>query len=214
MAIRFGICRRNCNSIRICPEHVSRVQIALNLLRITGFELKLITYRFFTKTGNRLGHVNRLEHLQTASHTVDAIKKGEKITKFHEAPLFCRTVQLIPKIRSQSCTPLGALKRQAAEKSTKNFQTSQQKELASANALNIELILSFVLTLPNTIGHMALATDAWYIQVGSVLLKQQQDGTTKPFGNWSRSLINAKREYDTAQRDCLANVWEVLQLRP
>ena len=57
-------------------------------------------------------------------------------------------------------------------------------------------------------------TDASDHQVGAALFRTYPDGSRKPIGYWSRSLIPAEKNYSTSDRGCLAVVWALATLRP
>ena len=56
--------------------------------------------------------------------------------------------------------------------------------------------------------------DASDHQVGAALLQAYPDGSRKPIGYWSRSLITAEKNYSTSERECPAVVWALATLRP
>jgi RNase H-like domain found in reverse transcriptase len=71
-----------------------------------------------------------------------------------------------------------------------------------------------VLILPKNEGRFVLDTDASAEQIGCCLFQEQVSGPKLPLGYWSRSLNPAERNYFTTEKECLAIVWEILQLRP
>lgn len=81
-------------------------------------------------------------------------------------------------------------------------------------SLKDALISPPVLALPGSAGHLILDTEACNVQVGCVLQQEQPDKVIQTIGYWSRSLTDAKRQYDTTQRECLAIVCAAHLLRP
>lgn len=69
------------------------------------------------------------------------------------------------------------------------------------NTLKEALMSPLVLKLPNSTSHITWDADAFIVQFECILLKQQEDGTIKPIGYWSRSLTNAEREHESKQRE-------------
>lgn len=61
---------------------------------------------------------------------------------------------------------------------------------------------------------MTLNTDVRKVLIGCVLRHKKSDDTNNPSRNWSRSLTDAKKQYYTTQRKCLAIVWAVFHLQP
>jgi RNase H-like domain found in reverse transcriptase len=71
-----------------------------------------------------------------------------------------------------------------------------------------------IIALPRIEGAFTLDTDASDHQLGCCLLQSQPDGSQRPVGYWSRGLTSAEKNYSTAEKECLAIVWEILHLRP
>ena len=91
------------------------------------------------------------------------------------------------------------------EDETKAFETLKEK-----------LLNPPILTLPRIGRRYTIYTDACNVQIGCVLLIDQEDenSTIMPIGYWSWSLSQAEQGYHTTERECLAVVWAVLLLRP
>ena len=47
-----------------------------------------------------------------------------------------------------------------------------------------------------------------------MLFQVEKDGQRKPIGFWSRSLLAAKKNYSTPEKECPAIVWALQTLRP
>jgi hypothetical protein len=71
-----------------------------------------------------------------------------------------------------------------------------------------------ILALPRAEGLFILDTDASQETIGCCLFQEQVGGTRHPVGYWSRGLKSAERNYSTPEKECLAIVWAVMQLRP
>ena len=88
------------------------------------------------------------------------------------------------------------------------------EQLGAFNTLRERLIHPPVLTLPKKKGRFILDTDASGEQIGCCLFQEQESGPKLPIGYWSRSLNSAERNYSTTEKEFLAIVWAILQLRP
>jgi hypothetical protein len=107
--------------------------------------------------------------------------------------------------------PLNALLRKG-ESPTLGQLTPEQMD--AFNTLREPLLRPPVLALPRAEGIFTLDTDASQDQIGCCLLQVQPDGSTHPIGYWSRGLTSAERNYSTTEKECMAIVWAVLQVRP
>jgi RNase H-like domain found in reverse transcriptase len=90
-----------------------------------------------------------------------------------------------------------------------------EEQLAAFETLRSRLLDPPILALPRAEeGLFTLDTDASQEQIGCCLFQEQEGGTINPVGYWSRGLTSAERNYSTTEKECLAIVWAVLQLRP
>jgi RNase H-like domain found in reverse transcriptase len=71
-----------------------------------------------------------------------------------------------------------------------------------------------IVALPRSKGQYVLDTDASQEQIGCCLFQEQPEGSRKPIGYWCRSVTTAERNYSTTEKECLATVWAIVQLRP
>ena len=71
-----------------------------------------------------------------------------------------------------------------------------------------------ILVLPKIGLPYSVDTDDSDHQVGAALFQIYPDGSRKPIGYWSRSLIPAEKNYSNSERECLAVVWALATLRP
>jgi hypothetical protein len=88
------------------------------------------------------------------------------------------------------------------------------EQMDAFNTLRERLLRPPVLALPRAEGTFTLDTDALQDQIGCCLLQARPDGATLPIGYWNRGLTSAERNYSTTEKECLAIVWAILQLRP
>jgi RNase H-like domain found in reverse transcriptase len=88
------------------------------------------------------------------------------------------------------------------------------EQVAALNALRDKLTHPPVLTLPNNEGRFVLDTEASAEQIGCCLFQEQVSGPKLPLWYWSSSLNPAEWNYSTTEKECLAIVWAILQLRP
>lgn len=89
-----------------------------------------------------------------------------------------------------------------------------EKQTLAFKTLKSALASPPVLALPQTDLPYVLDTDAGDIQIGCVLMQQQEDKTLRPLGFFSKTLTETEQAYDASERECLAIVWAVTLLRP
>lgn len=71
-----------------------------------------------------------------------------------------------------------------------------------------------ILDLPRRPCQCIVDTDACAAHVGCVLLQEQEDGSYRLVGYWSRVLTPAEQNDSTTERECLAVVLALFLLRP
>ena len=90
-----------------------------------------------------------------------------------------------------------------------------EEEQQACETLKDKLVNPPILVLPRLGRRYTIDTDACDVQVGCVLLQEQDcEKTTKPIGYWSRTLSKAEQNYTTREKECLTVFWAVLLLRP
>jgi hypothetical protein len=89
-----------------------------------------------------------------------------------------------------------------------------EEQLASFETLRTRLLDPPILALPRAEGLFILDTDASQETIGCCLFQEQVGGTRHPVGYWSRGLKSVEQNYATTEKECLAIVWAVMQLRP
>jgi RNase H-like domain found in reverse transcriptase len=89
-----------------------------------------------------------------------------------------------------------------------------EEQLAAFETLRTRLLDPPILALPRAEGLLILYTDAPQEQIVCCLFQEKGEGTRHPVEYRSRGLTSAERNYSTTEKECLAIVWAVLQLRP
>lgn len=62
-----------------------------------------------------------------------------------------------------------------------------RKEIVARKALRDNLISPLVLAAARHFGEQVLDTNAWNVHISCVSLREQEGGTDRPLGYWSRS---------------------------
>jgi len=123
----------------------------------------------------------------------------------------CNVYRRFVKDYAQVARPLAAM---TSSKRPDRWGTLSDEALRAFEELKRRLTEAPILALPRRQGIYTLDTDASAGQVGTVLLQEQPDQSTRLVGYWSRSLNAAERNYSTKERECLAVVLTSLLLRP
>jgi transposase InsO family protein len=209
-------------------EHIRDLDIVLGRLYGAGLSLKLKKCFFFKETVNYLGHVIQPGKLAVATKNTEALKHAKAPTTLTELRSFlglCNVYRRFVPSFARIAAPLNALLRKGESRSEFAFTELQHEAFDS---LREKLLHPPILALPRAAGQFVLDTDASQEQIGCCLFQQNpvdvEDGkdirptgkelVRRPIGYWSRSLTSAERNYSTTEKECLAIVWAILQLRP
>ena len=199
---------------RTIEDHFKHLGEVLHLLSRAGLSLKLKKCHFFKETVNYLGHVIRPGKLEVASKNTEALKTAQPPSTQSELRSFlglCNVYRRFVPGFAKVAAPLNALLRKGTPPKLDPLTGDQ---LQAFETLRDKLLHPPVLALPRATGRYILDTDASAEQVGCCLLQKHPDGTRHPIGYWSHSLNSAERNYSTTEKECLAIVWAVQQLRP
>ena len=195
-------------------DHFRHLEEVLSLLYGAGLSLKLTKCHFFKDTVDYLGHVIRPGKLEVAVKNTEALRNARPPVNQTELRSFlglCNVYRRFVPGFAKIAAPLNTLLKKGESPNIGEFSTDQ---LGAFNALREKLLHPPVLALPRADGRYILDTDASAEQIGCCLLQEYADKTKHPIGFWSRSLNAAERNYSTTEKECLAIVWAILQLRP
>ena len=195
-------------------EHLSHLDAVLHRLYRAGLSLNLKKCYFFRDTVSYLGHVIRPGQLTVADKNTHALKTAKPPTTQSELRSFlglCNVYRRFVAGFAKIAAPLNALLRKGENP---QFGTLSEEQLAAFETLRTRLLDPPILALPRAEGLFILDTDASQEQIGCCLFQEQASGTRHPVGYWSRGLTSAERNYSTTEKECLAIVWAILQLRP
>lgn len=184
-------------------DHVRK---GLIFLRNPAVTLDLWECWFLKETIDYSGRAILPRRLGIASHTTDPIRCLRAPTNLTNLRSFLGLCNFFRTFVPSFIRLASLLNKKLREDQPKAFGSLNNKETQSTNVLKKELVSPPVLALPNSTGYICLDTDVSIVQVGFVLLRQQEDGIIKAIGYWQMSLIDAERKYDTKQWECLAIV--------
>jgi transposase InsO family protein len=195
-------------------EHVHHLDEVLERLYRAGLSLKLPKCHFGKDTVSYLGHVIRPGKLAVAEKNTIALRSVLPPATQSELRSFlglCNVYRRFVAGFSKIAAPLNALLRKGE---SPQLGTLTGEQLHAFETLRAKLLNPPILALPRAHGQYILDTDASNEQIGCCLFQEQADKVLKPIGYWSRSLTTAERNYSTTEKECLAIVWAILQLRP
>jgi RNase H-like domain found in reverse transcriptase/Reverse transcriptase (RNA-dependent DNA polymerase)/Integrase zinc binding domain/Integrase core domain/Chromo (CHRromatin Organisation MOdifier) domain/Retroviral aspartyl protease len=195
-------------------EHLDHLDAVLQRLYSAGLSLNLKKCYFFKETVSYLGHVIHPGKLSVAEKNTHALRTAKPPTTQSELRSFlglCNVYRRFVAGFAKIASPLNALLRKGEGPQLGVLSPDQ---LTAFETLRARLLDPPILALPRADGVFTLDTDASNEQIGCCLYQDQPDGTKHPIGYWSRGLASAERNYSTTEKECLAIVWAVLQLRP
>jgi len=195
-------------------EHVEHLREVFAALRGAGVSLKAKKCHFFQEEVEYLGHIVGRGQFQVQDKNIRKLKEASPPRCKKDLRSFlgmCNVYRRFVKDYAQVARPLAAM---TSSKRPDRWGTLSEEALGAFEELKRRLTEAPILALPRRDGSYTLDTDAIAGQVGAVLLQEQPDQSTRPVGDWSRSLNAAERNYSTTERECLAVVWASLLLRP
>ena len=199
---------------RTAEEHLVHVKEILEKLQDAGVSLKLKKCRFFAETVDYLGHVVRPGLLEVATKNtaaIDGFEEPKTQTHLRSFLGVCNVYRRFVPNFAQVSAPLNELLKKGAPVELPPLNEHQRR---SFNLLKQALKEPPILRLPRPSLPYSVDTDASDYQIGCALLQTHEDGSRYPIGFWSRSLIQAERNYSVSEKECLAVVWACTILRP
>jgi len=195
-------------------EHYDHVNFVLHHLRQAGVSLQLKKCHFFQPRVDYLGHVVTPGKLAVAQKNVDTLaqaKHPQTRTELRSFLGMCNVYRRFVPHFAKKASPLTELLKKGQPSEYDDF-TEEQAE--AFDALRQALINPPILALPRQDAPFTLDVDASDYQLGACLLQEQDDGQLAPCGYFSKTLLPAERNYSAVEKECLAVVWAILQLRP
>lgn len=165
------------------------------------------------RTIDYLGHVTRLSTLEVACHYdgwcqwTQSPRKAIKVKSFFG---LCNALKRIVTSFASITLPLNY---RLLKEHPLNFELIE-KEFESIKSLQKRLISRTVSAPQYVEWRTRIGTAACDVQVGSLLSQEELDNTTKPIGDWSRSVKIIKSLYDTKEEAYVAIVCAVVLRKP
>lgn len=167
----------------------------------------------FSKSVDYPGHIiapSKLQVAKTTTEATESLQFSKDISQMRSSlGLWNVNICFVPGF-AKIAAPLS--------KKLKNGEHSQfvldDQERRAVNELKHRLVIPPVMAQPRAKGQYTVNTEASDIQIGRVLLQEQNDKVLNPIVYSSKSLCEAERQHNTTQKECLKVVWSVLMLRP
>ena len=194
--------------------HLEHVATVLSLLKSAGVTLKLAKCHFFSQEVDYLGHVIFPGKLAVSTKTCEAVERFRPLRTTTDVRSFLGLCNVFRRFMPNFARMSAPLNKKLEKGQPAKFDELNAEETKAFEDLKGLLIAPPVLALPKAEGKYTVDTDACDLQVGCVLLQEQEDGTNRPVGYWSRTLTKPEKAYTVTERECLAVVWAVLLLRP
>lgn len=178
---------------RALQQHIDHECEDLALLHSADATIELRKCKFFTHTINYLGHVitQGAWNLLLAQRTTSVYSSHRPTSRSYNSYLAYASSS------DGSCLAL-LESRLHFNPRLKNGQSAfftplYSDELLAMETLKNALIIQPIQAVSYSGGYVTLETDACNVQIGCSLLQDQPNGTTKPIGCWSRSLIDSEK---------------------
>ena len=198
---------------RTFEDHVKHLEVVLNKLHEAGATLKFSKCHFFRRSVDYLGHKVLPHKLQVLEKNLQSIAKAETPSSKREVRSFlglCGVYRRFVPNYATISKPLTSLTKKGAPES---FELDAEQTGAFED-LKRNLMNPPTLSLPREGRPYAIETDASDRQIGCVLQQADDQGVWHPLGYWSRQLNAAECRYSATEKEALAIVWAVTQLRP
>ena len=194
-------------------EHINHVDDILRCLSAAGVTLKIKKCKFFTTTVEYLGHVIKPGQLEIDPTNTKSLREALPPTNKSELRSFLGLANVYRRFIDNFSTIAGPLNRSLKKDEPDSFELDE-KQLESFQELINIIVSPPILALPKHGLQYSVDTDASGYGLGCALFQTDEDGERKPIGFWSRSLIDAEKNYSASERECLAVVWALKVLRP
>jgi RNase H-like domain found in reverse transcriptase/Reverse transcriptase (RNA-dependent DNA polymerase) len=199
---------------KTAKEHLSHLDEVLHRLYRAGLYLNIKKSHFFKETVSYVGHVIHPGKLSVAGKNTSALKTAKFPTTQSELRSFlglCNVYRRFVPGFAKISAPLNALLRKGESPQLSELSLEQKEAFEK---LRHNLLDPPILALARAEGLFTLDTDASQNQIGCCLFQDQLDGSKHPVCYWSRVLSSAEKNYSTTEKECLAILWAILQLRP
>lgn len=201
-------------------NHWSNLRLIFERLRDANLPVNLEKTQFLASEVEFLGYIVSAESIKADSKKVEAINKMEPPTNVRELKRFLGMTSYYRKFiqdYAKVAKPLTNLTRGKyakikASQSTKVLIELDEEALQAFKNLKTILSSSDVLAFPNFNIPFHLTTDASNYAIGAVL-SQNAQGKDRPIAYISRALNKTEENYATIEKEMLAIVWALDNLR-
>lgn len=182
-------------------EHMANLRAVFTRLKKDGFKLNRKKCQFFQDKVKYLGHIIDAEGLHMDPDKIRAIKEAPIPKDQTQVRAFVGMInyhaRFLPNLSSILSPLFKLLKKDSKftwdDSCTKAFEQAKQQMLSD------EVLAHFNPAFP-----VKVTSDASSMGLGSCLLQQQPDGSTRPVAFASRTLTKAEQNYSCLDREALA----------
>ena len=195
-------------------EHIDHVDEILETLKQDGLTLKLKKCEFFVKSVNYLGHTIRPGLLEVANRNQEAIQQAQPPTTKTQVRSFIGMCNVYRRFVPQFAKIASPLVELTTKEYPDKLPPLTELQSQSFNTLKQALLKPPILRLPKEGLAYTVDTDASATQIGCALFQTYPENKRYPVGYWSRSLTKAEKNYSVSEKECLAVIWALTNLRP
>ena len=187
-------------------DHLKSLEVVLKHLDKAGLRVKMKKYEFMKPEVDYLGHNIDKTRLHPLRDKVQAIQDAPIPLSVHELKSYLGLLTYYNKFLPKLSSTLFPLYRLLWKDFQWSWGVEEERDFSKSKELltSTKCLTHFDSSLP-----LILACDASAYGIGAVLAHRIPDGTEKPIGYVSRTLVKAERNYSQLEKEGLSCIFRI-----